>query len=188
MKRSTIAFSLIAMFLAVGCSDNGKDQAAATAAATATPAASAAPEGQVSPLTKELPAAIKNFAFETAGNCSIDVVNNAMLGSAPEVTVNRTDGFSADGWAFDEKSGSVPAVVTLQLVQGEERYYAQLNRHGGRDDLSKAFGKPEFANAGYFASVEVASLPAGQYAIFVVQKGDGKNMVCSTNRKLNLKG
>jgi hypothetical protein len=82
----------------------------------------------------------------------------------------------------------VPPVIVLQLAKGEERYYAPLKRHGGRDDLPKAFGKPEFANAGYSASIDIASLPAGQYEILIAQKGEGKNLVCSTKHTLDLKG
>jgi hypothetical protein len=108
------------------------------------------------------------------------------LNAAAEVAVKRADGLSVDGWAYNEKSTTLPAVVVLQFVNGEERYYALVNRHGGREDLVKAIGKSELANAGYAAAVDITSLPVGQYGIQVVQKGAGKNLVCSTNHKLNL--
>lgn len=113
--------------------------------AAATPAV---PAIKISAFSKDAPAEIKGSPSENAGSCSINVANNALLNGA-EIAVNRTDGLSVDGWALGEKSVAVPQVVALQLIKGEERYYALLNRHGGRDDLIKAYGKPEFTNDGY---------------------------------------
>ena len=188
MKKTIIALSLLTLIVSTGCSD--KDVASAPAApATAAAAAASGPAPVISSiLAKDAPSELKGYPFETAGQCSIDVVNSAMLGSAPEFTVNRTDGLNVDGWAFDEKNAAISPVVVLQLAKGEEHYYAMLGRHGGRDDLIKAFGKQDFANAGYAASVDIASLPAGQYEVSVIQKNAEKNMVCSTNRKMNLQG
>ena len=180
MKNFTIALSAIVLLLSVGCSDQNSAKPAATIAAPA------AQMVKKLALAKDLPAEIKGFPFELAGKCAIDVINKPQEGEV--VTVNRADGFNIDGWAFDDKKGSVPSVVVLQLVKGDERYYALLNRHGGREDLTKAFGKPEFSNAGYAGSVDIATLPGGQYEILVIQKGENKNMVCSTYRKLDLKG
>lgn len=183
MKKNTIALSLITLFLSVGCS---KKDAPAPAAA---PAAATGPAPVISSvLTKDAPSELKGSPFEAAGQCSIDLVNSAMLGAAPEFTVNRADGLNVDGWALDEATTTIVPIVVLQLAKEQERYYAMLGRHAGRDDLIKAFGKPDFANAGYAASVDIASLPAGQYEVSVIQKGAEKNMVCSTNRKMNLKG
>jgi hypothetical protein len=56
-----------------------------------------------------------------------------------------------------------------------------------RYDTFRDFDKPEFANAGYAASIDIASLPAGQYEILIAQK-EGKNLVCSTKHTLDLKG
>ena len=177
MKNSTMALSAIVLLLSVGCSDQNSAKPAATVAAPVT---------KKLVLATDLPAEIKGFPFDLAGKCAIDVINKPQEGEV--VSVNRADGLNIDGWAFDEKKGSVPSVVVLQLVKGNERYYALLNRHGGREDLTKAFGKSEFSNAGYAGSVDISTLPGGQYEILVIQKGENKNMVCSTYRKLDLKG
>ena len=179
MKNSTIALSAIALLLLVGCSEQTSTKSATTGAAPATP------KIKNLALTKDLPTDIKGLPFVLAGKCAVDIINKPQ--ESEVVTVNRTDGLNIDGWAFDDENASVPPVVALQLVKGDERYYALLNRHGGREDLTKAFGKPEFSNAGYAGSVDIATLPGGQYEILVIQKGESKNMVCSTYRKLELK-
>ncbi len=182
MKNPTLPLLLAVLLLAAGCSDQDEDKAGAGPAAGA-PAAPAVSNALVG---KDVPAEIKDAPFENGGTCSLDVVNNALIGEAPEVSVNRADGLLVDGWAIDEKNGSVPAVVVLQLAKGEERYFALLNRHGGRDDLAKAYAKPEFANAAYGAPLNIAALPAGQYDVSVIQKAEGRNQVCAAKRKLNL--
>lgn len=187
MKKSSIALSLLALVLSVGCSEKKEDKPAEApaASAAATTAAPATPVAANTTLSKDVPAEIKGASFEDAGSCSIDVINNVLL-NGTEVSIKHADGLSVDGWAYDEKSTTLPTTVVLQLVKGEERYYALLSRHGGRDDLIKAFGKSELANAGYAAAMDITALPAGQYEIRIVQKGADKNLVCATNRKLNL--
>ena len=180
MKNATIALSASVLLLSVGCSDQNSTKPATN---TTKPATS---EVKKLALAKDLPADIKGFPFMPAGKCAVDIINKPQEGEV--ITISRADGLNIDGWAFDDKNVSVPSVVVLQLVKGGERYYALLNRHGGREDLTKAFGKPEFSNAGYSGSVDISTLPSGQYDILVIQKGVDKNMVCPTYRKLDLKG
>lgn len=176
MKLSSIPLVFFAATFFVGCSDQS-----GTKPSTATPAASA-PVVEKTPLVAELPADIKGLPFELGGKCAIDTINQPQKGEV--VTIKRADGMTVDGWAFDDKQGTVPPVVVLQLAQGESRYHALLKRHGGRDDLTKAFGKTEYADAGYGSVLNIASLPVGQFDVLVIQKGVDKNLVCSTYRKL----
>lgn len=177
MKKISIALSAAALLLSVGCSDE---------TGTKSVTGNVAPAVKKLKLAKDLPADINGFPFVLAGKCAVDVINTVQGGEV--ITVNRPDGLSIDGWAFDDKNTSVPSVVVLQLVRGDERYYGLLNRHGGREDLSKAFGNNVLSDAGYAGSFDIATLPGGLYEILVIQKGVDKNMVCPTYRKLELKG
>lgn len=180
MKKSTIALAVITLFISVGCSDKGDSKPAEA------PATSAAPVAPKMVLAKDVPAEIKDLPFETDGQCAFDIINKPVQGEV--VAVNRAEGLTLDGWALDEKSEGVSDAVVLQLAKGEERYYATLNRHSGRDDLPKIFGKPVFLNAGVGGSIDIGSLPEGQYEVLIVQKGEGKNLVCSTKHSIDLKG
>ena len=175
---SLLSLSLVAVVVA-GCSDQNSTKAPAINAVVA------APIVQKITLAQDIPAGMKGFSFELGGKCAVDLVNKPQKDEV--ITINRKDGMTVDGWAFDDKNGKVPSLVALQLAKGADRYHALLNRYGGREDLSKAFGKPEFANAGYRGTVDIEALPAGQYDILIIQKGEGKNMVCATYRKLEVK-
>lgn len=174
MKYSVTALALFTGVVITGCSDRDSAQSNATVSGPAAPV--------VSRIDQDLPFEIKGFPFELGGKCAIDSVNSVSQGET--VTVSRSDGLYVDGWAFEEKDVAVPSAIVLQLASGEGRYHALLNRHGGREDLTKAFGKPEFSDAGYSGHVDIASLPTGLYEILIIQKWEDKNLVCPTYRKL----
>ena len=178
MKNSVIALSALSLFLVVGCSDQNNNKPVATNTAAATSPV------KTGSLAKDMPVDIKGIPSEVAGRCAVDIVNDPVKDEV--IAISRAAGLNIYGWALDEKSASVPSVVFLHL-KGAEKYYVQLNRRGDRGDLAKAFGKPEFINAGYGGTVDISSLPVGRYEIFVIQKGENKSLVCSTNHKLELK-
>lgn len=140
--------------------------------------------GQVT-LDSSIPPEIIGSSFELGGKCGVDTINNAER--VEVVSVNRRDGLNVDGWALDERLGTVPSATVLQLVNGSLQYYAILSRHGGRDDLVKEFANPLFKTAGYSASINIEKLPAAEYEILLIQKSENKNLVCPTYRKLVVK-
>lgn len=179
MKFAAIALSTLSLLLAAGCSDQNNNKPGATSSAAATSPV------KTGALTTDLPADIKGFPSEVAGKCAIDIVNDPVKKEV--IAINRAGGLNIYGWALDEKSVSVSSVVYLHLLKGSENYYGQLNRRGDRGDLAKAFGKPEFINAGFGGAVDISSLPVGQYEMSVIQIGGNKRLVCSTNYKLELR-
>ena len=187
MKNSAIALSALSLLLIVGCSDQKTDKPVATlTAVAASPVSSAVATSPVTPvsLAKDMPADIKGLPSEVAGRCAVDNVNTPVKDEV--ITINRAAGLNMWGWALDEKSTSVSSQVFLHL-KGAENYYGQLNRHGNRSDLAKAFGQPEFINAGYAGTVDISSLPVGRFEILLIQKSENKSLVCSTNHTLELR-
>jgi hypothetical protein len=179
MKYFAIALSALSLLFVTGCSDQNNSKPVATSSVAAT-----SPVKTIF-LVKDLPADIKGFPSEVAGRCAVDIVNDPVKDEV--IAINRAAGLNIYGWALDEKITSVPPVVFLHLLKGTESYYGQLNRRGDRGDLAKAFGKPEFINEGYGGTVDISSLPVGRYEILVIQKGENKSLVCSTNHKLELR-
>jgi len=179
MKYSAIALSTLLLLLVAGCFDQNTNKPAATSSA---PAASPV---KIISLAKDMPADIKGFPSEVAGRCAVDIVNDPVKDEV--IAINRAAGLNIYGWALDEKSTSVPSAVFLHLLKGTENFYGQLNRRSDRGDLAKAFGKPEFTSAGFGGTVDISSLPVGRYEILVIQIGENKSLVCSTNHRLELR-
>ena len=179
MKTHVITLSVLSLLLVAGCSDPNTSKPAPTSSAAETATV------KTISLAEDLPPDIKGFPSEPAGRCAVDIVNDPVKEKV--TAISRAAGLDIYGWALDENSASVPSVVFLHLLKGTENFYGQLNRRGDRDDLAKAFGKPEFINAGYGGTMDISSLPVGQYEILVIQKGENKSLVCSTNHKLELR-
>ena len=161
------------------CSDRDNNKPVATNSAVATSSVKAAS------LSKDVPAGIKAVSTEVAGRCAVDYVNAPVKEEV--IAINRASGLNIWGWALDEKSASVSPQVFLYLKKGTENYYGQISRHGNRSDLAKAFGKPEFSDAGYVGTLDISSLPDGHYEILVIQKSENNSLVCDTKHKLELR-
>ncbi len=196
MNRNKIALVLAVGVFCASCSKSPDENAAASVAVSqsksiqaqeSTPQSNAREKvlssGTI--IESQIPAAIVGFDFVLGGKCGIDQINKA---ERTEVTsILRSEGLVLDGWALDDQLGTVPSAVVLQLVNGDQRYYASLNRHSGRQDLVKQFGKPAFENAGYEAFINIGDLPGAQYEMLVIQKSENRNLVCPTYRKLIVK-
>lgn len=89
--------------------------------------------------------------------------------------------FAAGGWAFDKASGTAPEKVFLQLVSEDHRNSRIVPALRGtkRPDVAQALGAPAAVGAGFDVTVDTSGLPAGKYAISVVQEADDKTLVCA---------
>lgn len=185
MAKRIVVVSILGLFAVAGCSEKNSPNQTSNAPEQASIVANApAPAVQKTPVVQDLPEGIKGLAFEIGGKCAIDIVNTPQSGEV--VTVKRSEPAAIAGWAFDDKAKSVPAIIALQLAKGDSRYHALVERKGGRDDLTKAYGEAKYADAGYSAVLDFSSLPVGQYDVLLVQRAADKNLVCSTYRKLEL--
>ena len=180
MRNYLIAITLVAMptLYLVGCSQK-KENAEIVVNSTA-----ASPTIKVITLARNIPSEIKAIPSENTGRCAVDIVNEPVKGDVARI--NRKAGLSIYGWALDEKRAVVSPIVLLQLTNGVENYYGQLNRRGDRGDLATAFGNPEFVNAGFGGIVDIASLPAGLYEIYLIQNTENLTSRCATNKKIEL--
>lgn len=166
-----------AMAIASACSEKKNEKPPAAA-----PTAAVAPAAGKAVMSAEIPRDISGLPFAVGGKCAIDSVNKPQQSEV--MRINRADGMKVEGWAFDDQKQGVPRILVLQLASGDTKFHAQLARHGGREDLVKAFGKPDYSEAGYSADIEIRALPSTQYEVLVIQKTLTRNLVCPTYRKL----
>jgi len=187
MKISTPHYLLVAVITALAaCTDQEPPKASQKEGSFQSAVQPVETVQQKVALIPTVPNEIMGQQFVGGGKCAMDAIN------APQpdqvITINKADGMNVRGWAFDDVSGTVPSVLVLQLVSGDQRYYANLNRQGARPDLVNVFGKSEYSGAGYAASIDNSTLPPGRYDILVIQKSGKNNLVCSTYRKLEING
>jgi hypothetical protein len=186
MKISTTQYLLVAVIIALAaCTDQEPPKASQKEGSFQSAVQPIESVQQKVALTSDIPKEIKGFPFEVGGKCAVDYANKPAK-EQQTVTINIADGLTVDGWAFDDKNENSPSIAVLQLASGQQRYHAVMMRHGGREDLTKAFGSPEYTKAGYRGVVDISKLPLGNYDMLIIQKSNNKNLVCSTYRKLEI--
>ena len=129
------------------------------------------------------PAALAGKTVVPGGRVYVDGLNNSKLAT---VKVKSEDGFDINGWAFDNKAKSAPEILFIELspIKGGQRFYAAAER-GEREDLAKAFNKPELKKAAYMLKADIKNVSAGEYLINIIQMADGNPIQASTGIKIN---
>ncbi len=181
MNRRAFAGLVLAGSILAGCSEQKSEKPPVAA-----PTAAVAPTASKVVMSTDIPRDISGLPFAVGGKCAIDSANKPQQNEV--IRINRVDGMKVEGWAFDDQRQGVPRILVLQLASGDTKFHAQLTRHGGREDLVKAFGKSDYSEAGYSADIDIRALPSTQYEVLVIQRTLTKNLVCPTYRKLMIDG
>lgn len=163
----------------------------APAAAPKAETAPAAQTGQPAPgeqqgFSKAVPKAIAGKKIGgPAGKANAELLNKKKFKDILEV--KGSDGFTLEGWAVDDAGKSVPETVVIELYNAKTgaKYYAPASRQTrDRSDVADFFKEPGFKKAGYIAKADIASVPAGEYEVIVVQVIDGKAVRAYPGRKI----
>jgi len=107
------------------------------------------------------------------------------------VTVSKNSPLKMIGWAVHGKTISVPRTVVIQLASDDGgKYYAPAARTK-RPGLATAFKTPVYEDAGFdIGSVSLSNVPAGQYAVSVIQVSDEAGpdtaLVCDAQKKMEV--
>lgn len=161
-------------------SEGGVTDAAATPAAPPTPAPSSSPavtDNQAQKLDGDLRAADR----ETI-KCRLDLASGSP--ATGSVVVHRGEGASFEGWAFEPGQ---PALADAQLVfQGAAgSYLAKVKGGAARPDVASAFG-PEQGNAGFTTVVDISSVAAGQYALWLATGTGEADKACDLQSSIKI--
>lgn len=144
-------------------------------------------------VTKILPASILCTALISGcdnkvseGTCAVDTVNGVLAG---EVTkVKKPAILPVSGWAFDDRSRSVPAEVSIELLSsdGKVSVTGAAARGTKRPDVAKVYGSEEYIAAGFDGAVNVEKAPLGRYSIWIIQKSGATQLSCNSTRFVEL--
>lgn len=177
----TILATLVAAALA-GLAGCGQDDPATAGGAAATADATTAP-----PAARSYPAGVfehrEAAGLKAGGQCALDRINKEKVGALPYV-VGDTLLFA--GWFLPPK-GVATAQPLLVLSDGTRQFAHEIRTGGRRDDVARRLDRPEAATSGYNARVTLAGLPAGEYAVWFVQEGEGA-FRCDTKKTITVTG
>ena len=139
-----------------------------------------------SSLSSSLPEPLSGLTLLSGGNCNVEMINDTMI--AKEAVISKKGKITLVGWAADLQSGSVPARVIVQFstADGKHDFYGTARRLTKRPDVARAFNNPLFENAGYDLTVDIGTMPAGQYAIKIIQIAEKKAIVCDAKKRLSV--
>lgn len=170
--RVIVCAVCLAMMLSIGCSS--KEGSAPNVSQTKTMAAFSA----------LLPPDLAGKTMVPRGKVFVDSLNKQKMDST--VDVNNEGGFDINGWAFDNKTNTVPDKLFIELapVKGGDKYYAAAKRNE-REDLAKAFNNPAIKKAAYSLKADIKSIPPGEYNINIVQVADGNAIISATGNRIN---
>lgn len=131
-----------------------------------------------------LPSALTGKVSVKGGKAYIDGLNKNKMDAV--VTVKNEDGFDINGWVFDDKTGTAPEPLFVELapVKGGDKYYTEAKR-SEREDVAKQFNKPGLKKAGFVIKADIKSVPAGEYQINIIQVVKENPILTTTGGKIN---
>ena len=129
---------------------------------------------------KKTTVATKSIAM--GGICAVDTINS--VAAVAVNAVKKSTNLAIGGWAADDRNGSVPPEVSIELVSadGKERVTGAASRGTKRPDVAKAFNTPVFEGAGFDGVVSIEKAASGRYSIWIVQMSNGVSLSCDSKR------
>lgn len=130
--------------------------------------------------------AVTTASVVMGDKCAVDVINGVTAEAVNPV--KKSTSLAIGGWAADDRNGTVPAEVSLELVSadGKERITGVASRTTKRPDVAKAFNTPAFEGSGFDGVVDIEKAPPGRYSLRIVQKNEGVSLACDTKRVVEI--
>lgn len=119
-----------------------------------------------------------------------EVVDNDSCGiNAPQPggVFPRSAKFPVWGYAFDTRGGAIPDEVSVRLTAlNADKTAVFKAQRGSRPDVAVKLDRPDLAESGFGAEVDVTGFEPGQYVVSVLQVVDGKWLVCNNPLPITL--
>lgn len=170
-----------AAVLALAACSQQAPEASSSAAAQQAPAEAAPQRAREYPVgIFEQPAVA---ALRTGGNCSLDLIAKQRVGAEAYATGSE---LLFTGW-FVPPSGVVATQGLVVFDDGARQFAHRFATGGKREDVARHLGRPDAAESGYNAKLNLAGLPAGEYAVWLAQEGEG-GFRCPTKKTITITG
>lgn len=181
LRKNIPPTMLIVAFLGLAaCNDKAPELDSANAQSAPQPAAAAAPEAhaasELGQWTGDLADALKTEL------CALDSINGAVaVGGRFEAPANQPAVF--EGWVSTPNLERPEKFIIV--LDGDADFQVNGTTGVSRDDVTKAYGKPELSNAGYKVQLPALSVPVGDYAVTLLYEDNGHPVACSARTILS---
>lgn len=120
--------------------------------------------------------------------CSIDVVVGAE-GIAPQFSLGLKSQVEFQGWFADAVNGRLPNHILIELmnVRGVVVFAVKGTVGVARSDVAQALKNDNVKNAGFNINSSTIGVASGVYDIILVGSYSDQDVVCRTNRRLQIK-
>lgn len=182
-KLSVTVFSAAVAIALVACGQAPSDNAGNSTVADATRAPEQAPPPKAP--KRSYPSGVFEHAaaagLNTDGVCALDHINKEPVGTIPYAV---GDELLFAGW-FLPPRGVAASQPLLVLDNGTSQFAHEFKTGGKREDVARRNNRPEVTDSGYNVRVALAGLPAGEYAVWLAQEGDG-GFRCNTKKSITV--
>ena len=186
--KTRLSTLIVGALILAGCNKDAEQPAASVpppvetpAATTDAPAAAAAQTGTlVVDEAQVVPAAsdILTKADWTGKNCSLDSVD-AMT---KDIAVAKGQPHVFKGFLIGHDDAA-PGAFSL-ILKGSENYEIPVSTGAARPDVAEFFKNPALGNAGYDVSTTLASVPAGNYEVWMLIRKGERTFFCEAGQTI----
>jgi len=184
-KNIVMAVALGATVLAVSACQQSSEPATTEPAAKSEPVASVAPpEPKFERPAYDASAMDSNVAVKSA--CFVAAINSDPAPERFEVKAGAK--VALEGWTADVDF-NVPESIALIIKSSSIAYEYPATLGPDHSRAAEVLKKPQLANAGYTAELDLSGVQPGEYSVFIKQTSGGSSKYCLIdNRQIVVSG
>jgi len=169
-------FTPFAALVLTACGQSGQQPANSTVQApSSAETTTLVPAGSVQPVS----AGDVNSAALSGQACSLDAVDGDY---AAQVSLDKGKPHVFRGWL--ETNQHKPAGAFRIVMVGARNFAFPAETAVPRPDVATALKNPALANSGFNVSVNLDSLPSGDYTVRLLMRTDGNAYWCDTKKSM----
>ncbi|HKZ10549.1 MAG TPA: hypothetical protein VJL61_07570 [Rhodanobacteraceae bacterium] len=179
MNKKWVLVTPFAALVLTACGQSGQQPANSTTSAPASAEITTpVPAGSVQPV----PAGDVTSAALSGQACSLDAVDGDY---AERVSLDKGKPHVFRGWL--ENNQQKPAGKFRIVMVGAQDFAVPAETGVSRPDVATTLKNPALEDSGFNASVDLGSMPSGDYSVRFLMQTDGKMYWCDAKKNVVLK-
>lgn len=178
MNKKWVLFTPFAALVLTACGQSGHQPASSTVQApSSAEITTPVPAGSVRPVS----AGDVNSAALSGQACSLDAVDGDY---AAQISLNKGKPHVFRGWL--ENNQQEPAGEFRIVMVGTQNFAIPAETGVPRPDVATVLKNPALENSGFNVSVDLGSLPSGDYTVRFLMQTGGDAYWCDAKKTLDL--